>query len=236
MAGMKEEANFSGKTMEQTCPIPQKYYLLVDFDNLSKNVFVRGKQTNYSASVLFDLVRRLHQGSNFLDQAVVGSRVKLRLYGGWYYQNRLSFVAQDVQKARMIGILGVYSIGKVRLTVQCELAHHLDVWENGANYLFSTFRRTYYSLCPLCNSPGNICEKRQKMVDTMLCCDFLHLSSQENTTVAMVSSDDDMIPPLLQQSYGGHDVYHMLTTANPSSSFSQYIQPILPPSYHWIPY
>ena len=220
----------------QEVSLPPQYFVLVDFDNLAKNVFVRGNRMIYSANVLYDLVRRLDQGSPFFEKAMAGCRVKMRLYGGWYQHNHLSHNAQDVQRARMIGILGVHSHGKIRLSVQSEFAHHLHVLEDGSQFLYSTFRSRHYSRCPLCNSSVSGYEKRQKMVDTMMCCDLLHLSSQENTTVAIVSSDDDLIPPLLQQAHGGHHVYHMLTTSAPSASFSQYFQPFLPDHYHWIPY
>lgn len=233
---LRKEMNDCQESAKQAESVPRQYYLLVDFDNLAINVFGGWKHNRLSPHVLFDLVRRLDLQSPFFENVVSRSRVKLRLYGGWYFCNRLSFAAQNIQKANMIGGLGVYSRGKAQVFVQSEFAHNLSSLENSHSPLYATFRHVRLSACPLCHTAISVNDDRQKMVDTMLCCDLLYLGQQANTSVAIVTSDDDLIPPLLQQASDGKPVYHMLTTQNQSGSFIQYYQTHFNNNYYCIPY
>lgn len=57
--------------------------------------------------------------------------------------------------------------------------------------------------------------RQQKLVDTMLTADFLHLSTRETTeTIALVSSDDDFIPAVRQSLLTGVQVVHVHTGAH----------------------
>lgn len=55
-------------------------------------------------------------------------------------------------------------------------------------------------------------EKReQKLVDTMLSADLLHLASEEYQTVVVVTSDDDMIPAVRQALLNDVQIVHIHT-------------------------
>ena len=70
----------------------------------------------------------------------------------------------------------------------------------------------------------------QKLVDTMLVADLIHLASSGETSVAVVSSDDDMWPGMLMAMSHGAQIVH-ICTKHPSRNRlyqgtfrSQYIQ------------
>ena len=86
--------------------------------------------------------------------------------------------------------------------------------------------------CPECDLtvgdlfPGR---RQQKLVDTMLTADLLHLSTTSEDPVALVSSDDDMMPPILQALYNGVTVVHVHT--RPGRRTPSYYLPSLAMSY-----
>lgn len=211
--------------------VPRKYYILVDYDNFVLNVL--GDKRHDSTFPLFDIVRQLDQSSDFFQDSTPKSKVFIHLYGGWYFHDRLSFDAQDLSALRYKKM--VYTRDDVPLYLQFDLAVQLFSTENQGKPLFSTFRSQKCSTCPKCGTQQvrPILDARQKMVDTMLCCDFLFLSSK-GIPAAVVSSDDDLFPPLLQQSTLGSPVYHVMTSEKPSPSFEQYYAPLLPTNYKLI--
>lgn len=216
---------------------PPQYFLLVDFDNLFLNVCGRNNYNRMHQGMLYDLVRRLDLETSFFDAIVTRSRIRLRLYGGWYRESRLSVMAQNLRQAVMVGGLGPYDTrARVRVNVQSELAHNLYCMGNSQTPLYATFRSVRSQTCPLCHSNRSVYDNHQKMVDTMLCCDLLYLVQQANTYVAVVTSDDDLLPPLLQQASAGKHVYHMLTKSTPSESFTRYYRTLFPANYHCVPY
>ena len=69
--------------------------------------------------------------------------------------------------------------------------------------------------CPECAAVSTdfLPRGEQKLVDTMIATDLLHLSA-DSEGVALVSSDDDFVPPILQAAITGGTVYHVQTYSN----------------------
>jgi hypothetical protein len=59
--------------------------------------------------------------------------------------------------------------------------------------------------------------QQQKLVDTMLAADLIHLGSTSNEPIAIVTSDDDLMPPVIQAVYSGAEVLHLHTIAGRST-------------------
>lgn len=210
---------------------PGRYYILVDYDNFAKNVL--GGNDRPSIDALFDTVRLLHCSSTFFGDASPKSNVLFRLYGGWFLNRTQTHDAERLIAEIMGRPSGTYYLkADTPLYVDFELAKAMLTMNR--NPFFSTCRKKWFDQCPKCGSLKRGIDVRQKLVDTMLCCDFIHLSSQDEH-VAVVTNDDDLIPPLFQQASLGKPVYHVLTTRDPASSFSDFYDPIHPDRYHCIP-
>ena len=212
---------------------PKTYYVLVDYDNFVLNV-LKSKRRD-ATYPLFDVVKQLDTNSDFFSGATARSKVYLSLYGGWYYFDRQSFDAQNLASLR--GQSMTYNRGRTPLYVYFRLSEQMFSMEGRTSPLYATFRRTPFpsDQCPTCHTlkPGGH-QLYQKMVDTMLCCDFLFLSEKGNR-VAVVTADDDLVPPLLQESLLGKPVYHVLTAEpEPASAFRLYYEPLCPTNYHRI--
>lgn len=64
----------------------------------------------------------------------------------------------------------------------------------------------------------------QKLVDTMITADVLHACADGADSLALVSSDDDMVPPVLQALRNGIEVIH-LHTGSRKQTPTYYIRP-----------
>lgn len=80
------------------------------------------------------------------------------------------------------------------------------------------------------NCPGTGCQRsltdivirsEQKLVDTMMVADLLHLSSKAEESIVVVSSDDDLWPGMLTAMSVGTRIWHITTKS--VSSESSYI-------------
>lgn len=208
-----------------------RYYILVDYDNFAKNVL--GGKGRPSINAMFDTVRLLHSSSSFFEGASPKSNVIFRLYGGWFYNRTQTRDAERLIMEIREQPSGTYYLNAdTPLYVDFELAKAMLTMNREP--FAATYRKNLFDRCPKCGSPKQGVDVRQKLVDTMLCCDFIHLSSQDEH-VAVVTNDDDLVPPLFQQASLGKSVYHVLTTREPSSSFSSFYDPIHPTGYHCIP-
>jgi hypothetical protein len=89
-----------------------------------------------------------------------------------------------------------------------------------ANELNSLFRNRQ---CPRsgCGKPIEdlLSRREQKLVDTMLVADIIHLAHQHEQIICVVSSDDDIWPGMLSAMNAGAEVIHV-TTKYPSTAAS----------------
>ena len=213
--------------------MPNRFYILVDYDNFAKNVFGGKERNKISLDAISDTARLLACSSRFFDGAEPKGHIQIRLYGGWFYRDRDSRDAQD-----LIGEIRSRPSGTFRLNentplyVDFQLA--TDMLSMKYRPFYATCRIDRYDTCPKCQSQKGGRDVYQKLVDTMLGCDFIRLSDQ-GMPVAVVTSDDDLIPPLFQQATLGKPVFHVLTTNCPASSFIDFYDPIHPNGYHCIP-
>jgi hypothetical protein len=78
--------------------------------------------------------------------------------------------------------------------------------------------------CPTtgCGRTANnfLLKSEQKLVDTMLVADLIHLSANGATKIAVVSSDDDLWPGMLLAMHNGANLFHVCTKY--ASTFKQY--------------
>ena len=103
----------------------------------------------------------------------------------------------------MLGVRSPKGLGCTRAETDCCL--------RGLKKLFRD------ECCPDCTLTADdlIPERvQQKLVDTMLAADLLHLSAGGGEEpVALVTSDDDLMPPVIQAVHGGATVLHLHTIA-----------------------
>lgn len=78
--------------------------------------------------------------------------------------------------------------------------------------------------CPSagCGRTANnfLVKSEQKLVDTMLVADLIHLSANGASQIAVVSSDDDLWPGMLLAMHNGASLFHVCTKH--ASSYKQY--------------
>jgi hypothetical protein len=79
-------------------------------------------------------------------------------------------------------------------------------------------------ICPVagCGRSANdfLRKSEQKLVDTMLVADLIHLSSTGFDQIAVVSSDDDLWPGMLMAMHNGANLFHVCTKY--ASTYKQY--------------
>ncbi len=217
---------------------------LVDYDNIPEPVARHG--VLYLADRLFELLR-----PHLLDD----TRLAMKLYGGWYEQDKLTRKAQDL--AAQLADFPYPIWNKERATPQllritADLAHSLEALPK--KLIHSTYRlrppaRRFScedplrhgctaNPCPLtavvsfinngkCPTPGCAVTPKllfrgvgeQKLVDTMLVADAIHLSSQGERAVAIVTSDDDVWPGIISARVLGTHVIHVRTGMSSSHAF-----------------
>jgi uncharacterized LabA/DUF88 family protein len=196
--------------------------ILVDYDNVLPAVRRRGAWYVAERAVAAVATRL----------STPPSRIRVRLYGGWYSPASLTHVAQQLA-AELYGIptkalpYGLKPGAKSPVLV--ELAYSLEA--DPSQHLLHTFRQRgeisdirchnprklgcSVAACPAmpldhlvksgqCPEPGCqidtsslLYRAQQKLVDTMLASDLLHLAhTQPGATIALVTSDDDFWPPI----------------------------------------
>jgi uncharacterized LabA/DUF88 family protein len=167
-----------------------------------------------------------------------------RLYGGWYEQNQISRIAQDLQNIILIDYPCTMSLSdNTKIVVKVELACNQLI--NPSFHLVSTFRLRSkpsnlkclpppVSKCNNQNCPGSVLHdfilngkcnntgctvklddllyrSEQKLVDTMLTTDIIHLSTGQEKLFSIVSSDDDFIPGIKMAIAMGAKIIHIHT-------------------------
>lgn len=236
-------------------------FVLVDYSNVRGRLRQKGAKSKIRklTEVICDILEE------------VPSRLDYRLYGGWYKEQTLSRMAEDITIELQDEYPEIYKPlstpdgkGQSRIRIQAELAysmlidpnHHLvrtvreqksyrsvhiqspksngctreDCFLKGIKGFFSKGHCTHHE-CGL-EADDLLKEKReQKLVDTMLSADLLHLASEGHQTVVVVTSDDDMIPAVRQALLNDVHVVHIHTGPHrqtPSHyvapDFSNYVQ------------
>jgi len=67
--------------------------------------------------------------------------------------------------------------------------------------------------------------REQKLVDTLLCCDLVALSSRKpSEPIILVSNDDDMVPALMLGAKIGGQIYKVQNAARPTTSYDPLCQ------------
>jgi len=133
----------------------------------------------------------------------VYNRIEIRLYGGWYLEKSDSSGAQKLAP----WVAGFpHVVNKTR--VCAEIARSLT-FEN-VN-LYYTYRQ--YPKKP----------DTQKLVDSMICTDMIHLSGWYNSSdLFLVSSDDDFIPAIRYICFCGSNIVVIHTKNTPYSFKKEY--------------
>jgi hypothetical protein len=216
--------------------------ILVDYDNVPSTI--RSQGPLYVADRLFECLRPELQKE---------TRVDVRLYGGWYEEDKLTRRAQD-----LIVDLAVFpypmwlkdQVPAKLVRINATLAQSLEILPK--KHLHGTFRfrpaarrlscgdlqqsGCTTNPCPLAPVPDFInndaCPQagcavtktlllrgtgEQKLVDSMLVADLVHLSRMEESMIAIVSSDDDVWPGIISALVAGVRVFHVRTGSGVSS-------------------
>jgi hypothetical protein len=209
--------------------------VLVDYDNIP--VTIRRQGLLHLADRIFEAVRPL-----FLDDF----RLDLRLYGGWYEDDKLTRRAQElsVELSDFPYPLWLKDRTPAQLVpIGASLAQSLEALPK--KLLHATYRKRppprrfscedpstngcANNPCPIssfaafinteqCPTPGcRITPKallrgvgEQKLVDSMLVSDMIHLSRQD-AAVVIVTSDDDVWPGMINALVNGTRVIHVRT-------------------------
>ena len=234
------------------------FYILVDYDNLEKNACISVGQ---SASAIMEIVRNLDQKSAFFNSSSKLQNINILLYGGWFFYDKLSYMAQDLRRQINCDFPQLYRLkSNIQINVQCEMVY--SIFSLGkSNFFYATYRqyparfgidKKYTKCC----KDGDICvdfirewikNKKccycstenenlfvsigQKMVDSMIFCDLHFLSQSKENMIAVVSSDDDMIPVIFQVNVMSDKIYHVFTLPKYGYFFSKFYDKIKPANY-----
>lgn len=201
----------------------QVLYIFVDHDNYEY------KNNNLD---IFSFIRNIIDSLD--DNIKCYNSIKVRFYGGWYIDEKLTVKAHKVieqcEKQEKFYKIPVYY----------DIAKSLLLDEN--IFLFNTYREKSFPYfikiedfsqycdesdcllkevkslfkkgkCPRCGKDIRqiIYYSQQKLVDTMMTCDLIHRSQQGDKEVVLVSSDDDFIPCMHLLLFNGTHVYHFNT-------------------------
>ena len=233
-------------------------YILVDYDNLSKNTHSSEK---YLWTNIKYCVKKLAAETLFFDDLPNMSLVKVRLYGGWFDQsgNRTMQASNVVAAVAASPLQIVVLKDKPKLSIMLEMADGLlsmpksplyatyrvnsfdglglkpnapfcgcKKGDEARSYLIDYFRS---KICSACKLPiGEIFRHEgQKLVDSMMFCDAEWVAREEGGMAAIVSSDDDMIPILFQLSITHpNHVIRILTEKMESVSYRDFYAQIKP--------
>ena len=169
-------------------------YALVDWHNLEG--YFDFKFSTNPRRYLPDAILRLQQQiSRALNATGSGDRfrVTLRLYHGWHQEREAMPIRCDFEMfAADINFARRFS--NISFNAGFQFGNEL-LCNNGASPIYSTYR-------------GGGQANGQKMVDTSIVCDLLHLIRYGFADVAVVvADDDDFIPALLTaKAWSGHAI------------------------------
>lgn len=219
---------------------------LIDYDNIPDHIRRHGPLN--VADKIFEVLRPHLQNE---------SRIDLRLYGGWFEEDKLTRNAQElsVQLAAHFPYLLRYRDGQTTypVTITASLANSLEVLPK--KLLHHTFRMRPPARRILCDDPqhhgcaespcklaptlmfltNKVCPQagcsvtpkkilrgtgEQKLVDTMLVADLLHIAASKEPAIAVVTSDDDVWPGLIGALIAGTHVIHLRTRPTPHTTYT----------------
>ena len=237
----------------------KKYTILVDYDNLEKNQELGEEESISAISYLLNL---LENSSDFFDGINALGRVDVFLYGGWYCEGNWTRKAQKISSTLSNSYPFLYTLQSgIKINVFTQLSFGLMCLPGRA--FKGTFRRypAKYRVankyrccnkskpcvdfirhleennqCMYCYSDQSdllFCDS-QKMIDTMICCDILHLSQQHENMIVVVTSDDDLLPPLFQNCLNNANIYHVLTRDKADKYFDRFYSAMAPGNYKQI--
>ena len=234
-----------------------EFYILVDYDNLEKNACFTVSQF---ATAIMEIVKKLDQKSVFFNSSSKLQNINILLYGGWFFNDRLSYKAQEIRRQIQDNFPQLYRLkSNIQINVQCEMSYGI-LSLGKTKHFYATYRRyparfEINKKYTTCCEDGDICvdfvkewlkDKKccycsneqeifvsigQKMVDSMLFCDLHFLSQEKENIIAVVSSDDDMIPMIFQENMLSDKIYHVLTLSEHGYFFSQFYDKIKPVNY-----
>ena len=206
------------------------------------------------------VLKSLDEQSTFFRTARPLEKISVYLYNGWYRDVNKTRLAENILKEISYNPnYKTYTLSSaLKVYIDIRLAYGLLSLQQKPFY--GTLRRygpnikvysQYSPCCDLsnqlikgikhytktgcCNGCGNDISKAffsegQKLVDTMLTCDMHWLAKTKENSVALVSSDDDLVPPIFQQALETSNVYHVLTTETSSHCFENFYLPLKPES------
>jgi NYN domain len=156
---------------------PKRAVCLVDYDNLHEQAETCKVDVEQNLIALRQLVIR---AASVIDGGC--EEIRIRLYGGWRDERRRA----TVKCLWVVELLSQLRGREGRLLLSAELVYAALC--RPADVLTGTYRR----LPP---------PPRQKMVDTMMVVDVVHLLRNPEISVVILSDDDDLIPAVLM----GHE-------------------------------
>jgi hypothetical protein len=158
---------------EVPAPPPRRTVCLVDYDNLHEGP--ERSKADVEQNVL-DLRQRILHAASLIDGGC--EEIRVRLYGGWRDEKRQA----TLKCLWLVELLPQLRGREGRLLFSSELVYAALC--RPADVLVGTYRR----LPP---------PPRQKMIDTMMVVDIVHLLRERDTNVVVLSNDDDLIPAVL---------------------------------------
>lgn len=221
--------------------------ILVDYDNLPRIYRERG--TNGGTHGIHQLANKLLElvGPKRI-AALSNSRVRIKLYGGWFENNQLSNKAQRLSANVSSSFPTAMSISDAvthaRALVRVDMGYSLEI--EPSVHLLNTFRRREFPKGLRCDAPpiancGNtsscainnfysvisneecsdtncsvqigsiLTRHEQKLVDTMMVADMIHIATIKTPEFVIVSSDDDLWVGIKTALLLGTKVLHLHT-------------------------
>jgi hypothetical protein len=207
--------------------------VLVDYDNVRQQHRSRGLV--YVADRMLQAISSVHPGL----PARVRIRLYGGWYEGASPSHRAQDLASEIlaEFPRMIPAAGVLVRTEVELAYSLEIEPSRHLWHTYRRYASTTdvachspatvgcsrmacaLSSTYLFLSTgHCPEPGCLLEPRdvlfkrqQKLVDTMLTADLIHLAQSDPRSLCIVSSDDDLWPAVRTALLHGKAVIHVHT-------------------------
>jgi hypothetical protein len=233
-------------------------YLLVDYDNVMKSSIFEG---NSFTDAFTYVLNKIDSNSDFFEPAARLQHITIRIYGGWHFGTSKTTLAQKLDGEIHRRFRGTtFSIRKgFKVILQASLVYSLI--SAPTKLFRGTYRKYEdadfrVKAGALCCEDAEICRDfveylktkkkccyceaeqgdliytpKQKLVDTMICCDLLHLSQDSDNSIALISSDDDLIPPIFQNCELNGNILHVFTEAIPNTAFVTFYNEIKPAKY-----
>jgi hypothetical protein len=211
--------------------------VFIDYDNIEKLDRI-DNQSLENAIYSYIINKKLYK------------RIVLRFYGGWFYYLKQSYAAMN-----LIPWIHSYPHIIGTTILDGELVRSLSFENHDLPYTFRirskhlSIQIDQNKICRYDNScdlfvlnkilKNKKCsdlkcrvshddiflQSEQKLVDSMICIDLIHMSSLDKYDLYLLSSDDDIIPAIRYVSYIGKKVHIIHTKHNPYSYKTEYKQP-----------